>query len=814
MSSGSAASGSMLGSMQEPELPDVMEALECAEEQAQVVPGRLGNRVQFDKASAVLSCVDVAGAHGYVKQELRDDFGDIAKAEPSVEERQQLGLQASGPKGDDLTEQAAAARLELASYSHGFYSKIVSTMAHTSVAPPAVPQTPEEDMAMPVSAEGTGDEADGDGDQDRDPGAEQPGEAEPKQEPADNGDNVLAFQNTKGINDLSVADQGAINEYVEKLADETLHDNSALGTMRALHRCLTRHSPNVVGKANFDVQLAFHQLDSRCEKGLIALYKAVKNWLESHGDVLLYETLRPVARLLPYLMKQQVCISEKIRIALMYAVFHGPAKDLQSIPRATETFDETIFELHLKIRGAVPRVVEEATVSVKTEKNGPVEAESDRATPPFKRSKTRRTKRATDDIHVRAPAGQTPVFYFSYMLSKAAKQRVSSVPEKAVANAVQAYDLMVGHELIGKQWALKEKLIATDMEDDTFSEASRGSVVIAKCTNHVEGARPPTNAVRQARSITHDLLKQASSPASELARTMQARPLGKAFMGASRVRVQQSIGDDAATGQFDRASKAFQEDFAESFEDLDARVAQVRTESHQVGYANLNALLNRMGLVFTSAHGSTKAWSTAACHANLKFIAENLNNCTVLLEVGKYMLVDIFSELIIDMLPGFGDALVIFSMATVGDDAATAPALEINKLKADIEEFTSTAKLMRCANMLHKRVGGTVFEHICEDFFNPGSFEKGLIRMTSVLKNMAESPEFCAKLVEMRKIAAPTRETHEKSTNDIAQLAGMVNFMKEDDFVFDAPSAATRKEIIEGATRAFKAFVEGPGPTG
>eukprot|EP00959_Pyramimonas_sp_CCMP1952_P359862 7535052-Pyramimonas_sp.AAC.1 len=65
MASGSAASGSMLGSMQEPELPDVMEALECAEEQVQVVPRRLGNRVQFDKASAVLSCVDVAGAHGY-----------------------------------------------------------------------------------------------------------------------------------------------------------------------------------------------------------------------------------------------------------------------------------------------------------------------------------------------------------------------------------------------------------------------------------------------------------------------------------------------------------------------------------------------------------------------------------------------------------------------------------------------------------------------------------------------------------------------------------------------------------------------------
>eukprot|EP00959_Pyramimonas_sp_CCMP1952_P121667 2544079-Pyramimonas_sp.AAC.1 len=91
--------------------------------------------------------------------------------------------------------------------------------------------------------------------------------------------------------------------------------------------------------------------------------------------------------------------------------------------------------------------------------------------------------------------------------------------------------------------------------------------------------------------------------------------------------------------------------------------------------------------------------------------------------------------------------------------------------------------------MLHKRVGGTVFEHICEDFFNPGNFENGLIRMTSVLKNMAEFPKFCAKLVEMRKIAAPTRETHEKFTNDIIQLAGLVNFMKEDDFVFGAPSA-------------------------
>eukprot|EP00959_Pyramimonas_sp_CCMP1952_P439670 9204483-Pyramimonas_sp.AAC.1 len=60
------------------------------------------------------------------------------------------------------------------------------------------------------------------------------------------------------------------------------------------------------------------------------------------------------------------------------------------------------------------------------------------------------TKRATDDIHVRAPVGQTPVFYFSYMLSEAVKQWVSSVPEKAVANSVQAYDLMEEYELIGK----------------------------------------------------------------------------------------------------------------------------------------------------------------------------------------------------------------------------------------------------------------------------------------------------------------------------------------------------------------------------
>ncbi|CAK0809618.1 unnamed protein product [Prorocentrum cordatum] len=292
---------------------------------------------------------------------------------------------------------------------------------------------------------------------------------------------------------------------------------------------------------------------------------------------------------------------------------------------------------------------------------------------------------------------------------------------------------------VGKSWDLKEKQVATDMSDASLSEvgvgraylapkAVRSVVAIAKCICHVESSGPPTIAVRQAGMLMHELIMQASSQASELARTVQARPVGKVFTEASRKHVAQSI-----------------------------------EGSCRVVYAEISTEISNMHFFFTTAHSSIKAWSAAACHANLQFAAENLNNCMILIDVTALRTTRIWRGRGVD-----GEAF-----EEQGPEA-------FENCKAKL----ANAPERCCANLLRQRAGDAVFDRVAEGDFNPVAVGNKLTRIVSVLKNM---------------------EVRDQFASEIVQFAGMVGFAHKEDFTFGAPSAVTRQEIIEDAFCAFKA---------
>ena len=189
-------------------------------------------------------------------------------------------------------------------------------------------------------------------------------------------------------------------------------------------------------------------------------------------------------------------------------------------------------------------------------------------------------------------------------------------------------------------------------------EVLQSITVVTRCINHVESARPATHGVRAARRAILDQVRQPTSPASELARTMQAFPLGKALMEASRNHVAQSIEDDTATNALQLASATFESAFTPCFEDIENWKLQMRSQAAGADLGLINALFAHMGVFFTSAFGAIKKWGTASAHANLDFVVTNLENAMVMIRVGKYMTVDIYVELVGSLVPSLGDALL------------------------------------------------------------------------------------------------------------------------------------------------------------
>ncbi|CAK0862021.1 unnamed protein product [Prorocentrum cordatum] len=801
----SQANGSRDGQVLGGELPDIEDLLSCPEMPAAPVNRCLGNgRAQFQPA---------------VAQPLSFPMGPLAQPVKLEQTIGDVKVEGALPENSEHPEADAQAK-ELQMVCTSFYTKTCEMMKYTRVKPPFPPE--DESMAQPVQVE--------------------------------DGDSVLEFTKKKGVNVYSLAQKWptsstlapvakirqTINGYLDETANPKWYEEFVLGTLHALHRRLTKHKDKIEGKVQFDIQVAYHQLDNRVSS-LISLHKSVKAWLDAQVNKLLQETLEPFSVVIAYMMHTGRRMSEELNIVMLYATFQGMALNLESLADAIDKFDVSIFSLLSKMteldppedQGAQPAEPTKEAVKGKP-KTGKSASAADKA--------AAAAKKIGQALRARAVVGQTPVFHFAAMVSESMQTWLSDLPESIVKNEVQAYDLMVEIEVVLNNWRKKELIMRTESEDDTFSEVLHSVAVVARCVNVVESARPPTAQVRQARRVILDLVRQPSSPASELARTMQAYPVGKALMEASRLHVAQSIEDDTATSAFDQASKKFELNFAECFDGMVQWVQKMRDESQKSGYAVINNLFATLGVFFTSAHSAVTKWSAASAHSNLTFFGDNINNAMTILKVGKYMMVDIYAASLGKLVPDIGDAIVAVyhgvempgpaaGSAEGAEGGGTTDAAETIKqdpneiienfstvaaqVESTLETFTHTLHSMserwkKCVLQLHKRVGDAMDDHIPKEYvLNPCTFGSELQHTSGQLKDMIAIVKYCVALAQAKQRQPQTQDELEAFTDTIVKCAGALHSAHQAMFDFrGVESLATSMDIVREVSDQFKQFVE------
>eukprot|EP00959_Pyramimonas_sp_CCMP1952_P426847 8939998-Pyramimonas_sp.AAC.1 len=225
-------------------------------------------------------------------------------------------------------------------------------MKYTRVKPPFPPE--DESMAQPVqdSADGGADDEDADAASDAGGHHEDQEGQDALATEVEDGDSVLEFTKKKGVNVYSLAQKWptsstlapvakirqTINGYLDETANPKWYEEFVLGTLHALHRRLTKHKDKIEGKVQFDIQVAYHQLDNRVSS-LISLHKSVKAWLDAQVNKLLQETLEPFSVVIAYMMHTGRRMSEELNIVMLYATFQGMALNLESLADAIDKFD-------------------------------------------------------------------------------------------------------------------------------------------------------------------------------------------------------------------------------------------------------------------------------------------------------------------------------------------------------------------------------------------------------------------------------------------------------------------------------------------
>ncbi|CAK0832722.1 unnamed protein product, partial [Prorocentrum cordatum] len=614
----------------------------------------------------------------------------------------------------------------------------------------------------------------------------------------EDGITMLEFNKVKGVTALSLAAawpsgshlapvakiRNTVNSYVSELANPKWFEEFILGALHALQRRLTKHQHNIIGKTQFEVQQAFNQLCNRLS-ALIALHKTMRAWVDAQVDRLLQETLEPFSVVIAYMMHAREHMSEELNIVVVYATFQGMAISTGSVARAIEAFDVEILTI----------------INTITEKDPPAEAEP--------------------------------------MVSDAMQTWLCGLADTSVTDNVLAIDFMFEIGFIATHWKAKEVTMRTELEDDTFSEVLGAVETIAKCASGVESDRPPTAEVRQARKLILDQVRQPTSPASELARTLQAYPVGKAMMEASRTHVAQSIEDDMATHKFEVAASHFEKDFEACFDDLQAWADTVRKDSPNKCFDDVNVLFNRMNFFFTSAHGAISKWSTSAAHANLEFMADNLNNSMSLLRVGRYMMMDIYAEVIGPFVPKLGAALLGLMQACEAqdpiEDGTSTDGKTDDKECHDrlVKEYSTTAgvlapslatfasslstlteKWTKCKNGLAMRCGDAAFDKLEKEYVtNPDAFENEIKRVSCLLQDMVTCMNYCVNLVEQRRSDFSTAAQADAFTDLVVKFASSVRWMRDEDFMdlsVSTQSSVTNVQTVKQTSDSFKQFLDGP----
>ena len=122
------------------------------------------------------------------------------------------------------------------------------------------------------------------------------------------------------------------------------------------------------------------------------------------------------------------------------------------------------------------------------------------------------------------------------------------------------------------------------------------------------------------------------------------------MMEGSRLHVLASVSDDAATGCLKNAFDRFGTTCSDLF-DEDRRGQRVLAmASAEYPFQALEQYFDKLCPLFGPAYGAVEKRSTSGLHVNAPFLATNLNNVCLILDIGKCMLVRAYKTHIGDVL--------------------------------------------------------------------------------------------------------------------------------------------------------------------
>eukprot|EP00959_Pyramimonas_sp_CCMP1952_P474933 9503926-Pyramimonas_sp.AAC.1 len=223
-----------------------------------------------------------------------------------------------------------------------------------------------------------------------------------------------------------------ISSYADKVSEPNWFATFKLATVQALRRRLVQHRDSIMGKASFEVQLTFLQLEARVD-ALVTLYAAMKKWLESHADATLTATLKPFSTLLSHLIVRELPLARDLTVTLSYGLFQGMLEKKMSVSNAIANFDVQIFDIMEELRGeggeaAAAGAIDEAAAPADANVKEEME-EGDDGTQPTgpaaKKARHRRTKQS--DLTSKA-GDASSAHYFTTMVSEGFRTYVKSQP--------------------------------------------------------------------------------------------------------------------------------------------------------------------------------------------------------------------------------------------------------------------------------------------------------------------------------------------------------------------------------------------------
>ncbi|CAK0867821.1 unnamed protein product, partial [Prorocentrum cordatum] len=550
-----------------------------------------------------------------------------------------------------------------------------------------------------------------------------------------------------------------INNHVEDMRRDSWFNDFKLGTVSSVGKRLDAHSDKILGKATYEVQLAYLQLQIRI-RAVVSLWKAIKTWLESQNETLVIDTLPHFSTVLGYVATVEVPMSQTLTAVFQYAVFHADFKKCGVASAPITRLDTELFDIaRANTNDEVGGDVEEVHVASDGEGKGEVAdgepSEKDRGSKP-KHSK--KAKKDNPDIHAVVLIGASAVDHMEHMIVEAMKgfmyklpRDTLTVPEKRssfvteILDTVQAWtNMSMQFENIG------------DAQSD-FTKVLTATGVIAQCVISVDQCRPPSSEVRAARKVVLDHVKGVVNPTTEQARILKSYTVSQDVLEASRVHVEQTVEDDTASEFFLSAVSKLEDTLESAFDDIEVwRDTMAKLINDTSDFAPLEDVYTAIDKLIGSVVHCLGKWSTAALHQNCLTVCSEMKNCKIIIDVALYMHLHCFYDGIAIHFGELNNYLATLIKAGGLDD----PVESFNEKsaiesKVKLQKFMGAMKVSadrvlevnthwaQCLRMIVTRAGQFAMAQFDEDEMTTLKFDICHTATTSSINDMIKYAVYC-----------------------------------------------------------------------